>query len=373
MTRQSLSFGKIFGIAIGVDLSWFLVMAMLTWTFAVGYYPVEFKNWPAAEYWIVGGVTAILLFGCVLLHELGHSFTALHYKIPVTGITLYIFGGISQISEEPKSAASEFWITIAGPAVSLGLAGIFGLLALVVTSLSPLLALVKYLAYANALLGLFNLIPGFPLDGGGVLMAIAWGITHNRHRSILIAAYAGRVVAYLLILLGAYQIIAGGLINGLWTAFIGWFLLDAARGQVQHERIKTLLAGHKASEAMNRSYTVIQADTTLQFLIDHHILGSSRRSFIVEEVDKVVGMLTLHQISEIPREKWPVTIVSQAMLSLDKLKQINPDSGLWDAIEEMDKDGVNQLPVMRDNLIEGMLTREDIISFIKRLQPGNGY
>ena len=369
MPRQSFSVGKIFGISVGVDLSWFLVMAMLTWTFAVGYYPAEFRNWPAAEYWIVGGVTAILLFGCVLLHELGHSFMALHFNIPVKGITLFIFGGISQIGEEPESASSAFWITIAGPAVSLGLAGVFGLLAQVVTGVTPLLALLKYLAYANALLGIFNLIPGFPLDGGGVLMAIAWGITHNRHRSILIAANVGRVVAYLLILLGVYQMMTGSLFNGLWTAFIGWFLLDASGGQVQHEKIKTLLAGHKASEAMNRSYTAIQADTTLQFLIDHHILGGSRRSFIVEDVGQVVGMLTLHQISEIPREKWPETTVFQAMLPLDRLKQINPDTGLWDAIEEMDQDGVNQLPVMSDGRIEGMLTREDIISFIRRLQP----
>jgi Zn-dependent protease/predicted transcriptional regulator len=373
MNRQSLSLGKVFGISLSVDLSWFLVMAMLTWTFAVGYYPSEFKNWPLAEYWITGGVTAVLLFGCVLLHELGHSFTALRFKIPVKGITLYIFGGISQISEEPKNAASEFWITIAGPAVSLVLAGVFTLLAPFLTGLLPVLAVVKYLAYANLLLGLFNLIPGFPLDGGGVLMAIVWGITRNRHRSILVAAYAGRVVAYLLILLGAYMMFAGGLVNGLWTAFMGWFLLDASGGQVQHEKVRTLLAGHQVFEAMNRAYTTIQADTTLQFLIDHQILGGSRRSFIVVEGSQVVGLLTLHQVSAIPREKWAETIASQAMLPLDKLKQINPDTGLWDAIEEMDQDGVNQLPVMRAGQIEGMLTREDIISFLRRLEPGNPY
>ena len=367
MVRKSLSLGKLFGISVNVDLSWFLVVALLTWSFSVSYYPAEFPNWPTLEYWLIGAVTALLLFGCVLLHEFGHSFTALHFKIPVTGITLYIFGGISRISEEPQSAISEFWITIAGPAVSLALAGFFALLAPVVTYLLPLLAVVKYLAYANLLLALFNLIPGFPLDGGGVLMAVVWGITRNRHRAILIASYVGRIVAYLLILLGLVQLYSGGIFNGIWTAFIGWFLLDASSGQVQNEKLKITLQGHPASEAMSRSYTAVEPDTTLQFLIDQHILSGSRRSFFVEDHGRVIGMLTLHQVSGIARAKLPVTTVAQVMLPLDKLKQIHPDTGLWDAIEQMDQAGVNQLPVLTDERIVGVLTREDILSFLKHL------
>jgi Zn-dependent protease len=368
MNKNTISIGRISGIPVGIDYSWFLIFVLFTWSFATGYYPAEFKNWSAAEYWVVGAVTTVILFASVLLHELGHSWVSLRYKIPVRNITLYIFGGISQISSEPASALSEFWITIAGPMVSFGLAGIFALLTIIVTGFTPLLALFKYLAYINLVLGVFNLIPGFPLDGGGVLMAIVWGITHNRHRAILFASIAGNVFAYLFIFYGVFQIFGGNLMGGLWTAFIGWFLLSASQGQLQHERIKGLLSGHRAFEAMSRSYTVIQSDTTLQYLVDHHILGNSRRSFIVEKVGQVIGLLTLHHLKDIPKDQWSTTTAAQAMIPTLQLKQIGLDTELWDAVEEMDRDGVNQLPVMAAGQIQGMLTREDVISYLRKLQ-----
>ena len=286
-------------------------------------------------------------------------------------ITLYIFGGISQISSEPTSALSEFWITITGPIVSFVLAGIFALLTIFISGFAPLLALFKYLAYINLILGAFNLIPGYPLDGGGVLMAIVWGTTHDRHRAILFASVTGTVFAYLFIFLGVFQIFGGDLLNGLWTAFIGWFLLNASRGQVQQEKIKGLLSGHKASEAMSRDYTSIQSDTTLQYLVDDHILGGSRRSFIVEKAGQVIGLLTLHHLKDIAKDQWSTTTAAQAMIPASQLKRIGLDTGLWDAIQEMDRDGVNQLPVMADSQIQGMLTREDVISYLRTIQePG---
>jgi Zn-dependent protease/CBS domain-containing protein len=367
MNKNSIRLGQIFGIPVGVDYSWFLVLILFTWTFATSYYPAEFTNWSTAEYWVVGAVTALMLFASVLLHELGHSWVALRYKIPVRSITLYIFGGISQISSEPVSAISEFWITITGPIVSFALAGIFSLLSLLVSGFAPLLGLFKYLAYINLVLGVFNLIPGFPLDGGGVLMAIVWGITHNRHRAILFASIAGNVFAYLFIFLGVFQILSGNIINGLWIAFIGWFILSASRGQLQQEKIKGLLSGHKASEAMSRNYTIIESGTTLQVLVDEHILGSSRRSFIVEEAEKVVGMLTLHHLKDVPKDQWSNTTAAQVMIPTSQLKQILPDTGLWDAIQEMDRDGVNQLPVMEADQLQGVLTREDVLSYLRNL------
>lgn len=368
MNKKSIILGKIFGIPVGVDYSWFLILALFTWTFATGYFPAEFKNWPTVEYWIVGAIAALMLFASVLLHELGHSWVSLRYKIPVQGITLYIFGGISQISSEPTSAWSEFWITIAGPLVSFALAGIFALLTLIVSGITPVLALFKYLAYINLVLGAFNLIPGFPLDGGGVLMAIVWGITHNRHRAVLFASITGSVFAYLFIFYGVLLMFGGNLVNGIWLAFIGWFLLSASGSQGQQERIKELMVGHKVSEAMSRNYTIIQADTTLQYLVDTHIFGGSRRSFIVEQAGQVIGMLTLHHLKDIPKDQWPTTTAIQAMLPVGQLKQIGLDTELWAGIEEMDRDGVNQLPVMEEGQIQGMLTREDVISFLRRIQ-----
>ena len=367
MNNQSFPIGKVFGIPLRIDYSWFLIFALITWTLATGYFPAEFKSWPVAEYWIVGLVTAAVFFASVLLHELGHSLVARRYNITVNSITLLIFGGVSEIKTEPASALSEFWISISGPVVSLLLAGIFYLLALVFTAVDPLLALTKYLAYINLLLGAFNLIPGFPLDGGGVLMSIVWGITHKRHVGLLVAASVGSFFAYAFIVLGAYQVLNGGFLDGLWTVFIGWFLLSASGGEVRREKIKSSLLGHRVSEAMSLGYTNIPADTTLQYLVDEHILGGSRRSFVIKKGDAVVGLLTMHALQSVPKEKWAATTVDQVMIPTSQIKQIGPNTELWEAIEEMDRDGVNQLPVMLDGQIQGMLTREDVISYIRQM------
>jgi len=348
-----------------LDYSWFLVFILLTWTLAVSYYPTEFKNWPVVEYWLVGAVTAIMLFVSVLLHELGHSVIALRYKIPVRSITLFIFGGVAQIGAEPPSAMAEFWIAIAGPVVSFSLALIFGLLQLTLTPLAPLLALVKYLAYINAALGLFNLIPGFPLDGGRVFRAIVWGITKSLYRATVIAGNVGRFIGFLFIFYGVWQMFGGNFINGLWIAFIGWFLESAAVAQIQQQRIQDLLTGHRVSEVMSRAYTAISADTTLQQLIDHHILSSGRRSFIVERDEEAIGLLTVHHIKEIPREQWKTTTAAQAMTPVANLKRIQPDTEIWTAVQEMDRNGVNQLPVMTNGHCLGMLSREDLIDFMR--------
>jgi Zn-dependent protease/CBS domain-containing protein len=368
MNRHTIPLGSILGIPIGVDYSWFLIFGLITWTMAVGYYPAEFKNWPTVQYWIVAAATAIMLFVCVLLHELGHSMVAMRYRIRVRSITLFLFGGISQIETEPTSAMAQFWISIAGPAVSFALAAVFFLLRPVLADVAPLFALGKYLIYINIALGVFNLIPGFPLDGGGVFRAIVWGITRNPRRATLLAANLGRIIAYLFIILGVWQIFAGNFLDGLWIAFIGWFLENAARGQVHQMALHDILAGHKVSQAMNRQYTAVPAGTTLQRLVDDHILAGGRRSFVVEKSKKAVGLLTLHHVKEIPRAKWPTTTSAQAMTPIEQTKRVQPDAELWTALEEMDRDGVNQLPVMADGQIQGMLTREDVITFLRTLQ-----
>jgi Zn-dependent protease/CBS domain-containing protein len=368
MNRYTIPLGRILGIPIGLDYSWFLIFGLITWTMAVGYYPAEFKNWPTVQYWIVAAVTAIMLFVSVLLHELGHSVVAMHYKIRVRSITLFIFGGISQIGTEPTTAMAQFWISIAGPAVSFALAIFFFLLPPVFTDVVPLLALAKYLVYINLMIGLFNMIPGFPLDGGGVFRAVVWGITHNSRRAALIAANLGRFIAYLFIFFGVWQMFGGNFINGMWIAFIGWFLESAARGQVQQLALHDRLAGHKVSQAMNRQYTAIPADTTLQRLVDDHILGSGRRSFVVKRSNEAVGLLTLHHVKGVLRSEWPTTTSAQVMIPIEQTKRVKPDAELWTALEEMDRDGVNQLPVMVDGRIQGMLSREDIISYLRTLR-----
>jgi Zn-dependent protease/CBS domain-containing protein len=367
MNRSTISLGRILGIPIGLDYSWFLIFALLTWSLATSYYPAEFKNWSVTQYWIVGGVTVILMFGSVLLHELGHSVVALRYKIPVRNITLFIFGGVAQIGAEPPSAIAEFWIAIAGPITSFTLALLFGLLQPVVSAFAPVLALAKYLAYINGTLGLFNLIPGFPLDGGRVFRAVVWSITHNLNRATVIAANLGRFIAYLFIIAGVWQMLSGNFGNGLWITFIGWFLETAATSQIKQKTIQDLLAGHYVADTMRRDYTSILPNTTLKQLINEHILGSGRRSLVVKQNERVVGLLTLHNVKAIPSSDWSTTTAAQVMIPVTQMKRINPDAELTDALGEMDREGVNQLPVMADDQILGVLGRDDVISFLRTL------
>jgi Zn-dependent protease/CBS domain-containing protein len=368
MNRQGISLGRVLGIPIVLDYSWFLIFALVAWTLASGYFPSEFTNWPTAEYWLVGIATAIIFFLSVVLHELGHSIVAKHYGIPVSSIKLFIFGGVSQIETEPPSARAEFLMAVVGPLVSFALAGVFAGLGVAFASVAPLMALAKYLAYINGALGLFNLIPGFPLDGGRVFRAIVWGITNNLRRATAIAANLGRFIGFLFILFGVYQVFTGTLTNGLWIGFIGWFLESAAVSQVQQQKVHDLLAGRRVSQAMSTNYTSIPLDVTLQTLVDRHVLGNGQRSFVVKEGDKVAGLLTLHDIKELPRAEWPGTTAAQAMIPVAQVQRIQPDEELWAAIEEMQRDGVNQLPVMTDGHIEGMLRREDIIGYLRNVQ-----
>ena len=366
--RHNIPLGRALGIPVGLDYSWFVIFALLTWMLASSYYPAEFKDWTPILYWFMGAVTAIMLFVSVLLHELGHSVVALWYRIPVRSITLFLFGGVAQIGADPPSATAEFHIAIAGPLVSMVLAALFYAAQPLVAGMEPLLGLAKYLTYINLALLLFNLIPGYPLDGGRVFRAIVWTLTGNMHRATLIAAKVGRFFAFLFIFAGVWQMFSGNFGGGLWVAFIGWFLDNAASVQVQQVMFQGLLAGHTVSQAISAHCAAVPADLTIQKLVNVHILGSGRRCFLVNRGDNTVGLITLHRIKGVPRSDWTTTSVAQVMLPLEQIKRIDADTALWTALEKMDRDGVNQLPVTRDNHVIGMLSREDVITYIGTLK-----
>jgi Zn-dependent protease/CBS domain-containing protein len=368
MTQHNIPLGKILGIQIGLDYSWFVIFALLTWMLADSYYPDEFKNWSPLLYWLTGAVTAIMLFVSVLLHELGHSVIALRYKVPVRSITLFLFGGVAQVGAEPPSAVAELLIAIAGPFVSLVLAVFFYAVQPAVSGVEPLLGLTKYLAYINMALVLFNLIPGYPLDGGRVFRAIVWAITGSMNRSTVIAANVGRFCALLLIFTGTFQMFSGNLGGGLWIALIGWFLDNAASVQIQQVTLRGLLTGHRVSQAMSTRYAVVPETLTLRQLVDEQILGSGQRCFLVNRGDETLGLITLHRVKEVPRQKWATTSAADVMLPFEQLKCADPDTELWSALQNMDRDGVNQMPVVRAQRVVGMLSRDDAITFLRTLQ-----
>jgi len=283
-----------------------------------------------------------------------------------------MFGGVSQIAGEPPSATAEFLIAVVGPLTSFALAAFFFFLEPLLVNITPALGVAKYLALINGMLGLFNLIPGFPLDGGRVFRAIVWGVSKNFRQATLIAASTGRFFGFLFVIVGVWQALRGNVGNGLWTAFIGWFLESAAGAQVQQQMVQGLLVGHKVSEVMGNACTPVPGDTSLQEVVDQEVLTHGRRCFLVDQGGRVVGLLTLHNMKEIPRPSWTTTTAAQAMIPLEKLSSVDPNSELWTAMEKMGRDGINQMPVMLGNNLVGMLSRGDIVKYLRTLQQVGG-
>ncbi|MGA9061841.1 MAG: site-2 protease family protein [Terracidiphilus sp.] len=373
MSRHGIPIGRLFGISIDLDYSWFLIVGFLAWILAVSYYPAEFPGWTVGEYWTMGAVTAIMLFVSVLIHELAHSLVAQHFGIPVPRITLFLFGGVSQIAAESSDPATEFWIALVGPITSFALAAFCWEVEPFVAGSQPLFALAEYLALINLILAIFNLIPGAPLDGGRVLRAILWRISQNEHKATIAAALSGRFFGFLLIFFGIWHIFSGDLFGGLWIAFIGWFLESAAGSELHQETLKNLLGAHKVADAMQRNIAQVPGDVSLQGLAERTGLPSNGRSVIVTSPQGAVGVVTLSGIRSVAHEAWPSTMVAQAMTPLQAMSTIRPDAILWSALERMGRNGLDQLPVADGNAIVGMLSREDILHYLSVLKSFQGW
>lgn len=373
MSRHGVPLGRLFGISIDLDYSWFLIVALLTWMLAASYYPTEFPGWSEAAYWGIGFVTAILLFVSVLVHELAHSLVAKHYGIPVPRITLFLFGGVSQIATEPPNAGTEFWIAIAGPLTSLAIWALCWEIEPAFAGQQLAFALLDYLALLNLILALFNLIPGFPLDGGRVFRAAVWKATKNYHRATVVAGISGRFFGFLLIFFGVWQAVTGDIAGGIWIAVIGWFLESAAGSQLQQESVKSMLGDHKVADAMQRDFPHITGDISVQEVVENYLVRSNAHAVVVTAPDGTIGVLTLATIHHISREMWPFTMASQAMTPLPVAETTRPNAILWSALEKMGRGGVNQLPVVDDGGVVGMLSREDILHYLSVLQHFQGW
>lgn len=368
MLRGAIKLFTIRGIEVRADYTWFIILILTTWSFAFQAYPSQFPA-TTAVYLLLGVMTSLLMFTSVLLHELAHSFVALSRGINVPRITLFIFGAAAQIETEPKKAPDEFVMALAGPAVSVLLAVVFGLLYFLfdgwAAEIPALSALFYWLAYINAFLALFNLVPGFPLDGGRVLRSLIWGATRDAGRATRIASLVGRIVAFLFIFGGIMLAFAGNVFNGIWLAFIGWFLLSAATQSSRQQALKDLLAGHTAAEVMWRDCPFIDARTSVADLVYHQIMRTGRRCFPVLDGGHVAGIVTIHNIQAVPDADWPTTPVSAIMSRAENLKAVEPGTPLARVMELVGADGVNQVPVVQDGKFLGMVTRESIMSFLQ--------
>src|SRR6266571_537755 len=362
----SFRIGKIAGIDIDINVSWIIILVLLTVSLATGWFPQLYPGWSTATYWVVGFISALLLFVSVLLHELAHSFVARRRGLPVKNITLFIFGGVSNIEREPTSPGVEFQMAFVGPLTSLLIGAVCFLLQLPLRgSNSPLEGILFYLAVTNVLLGIFNLIPGFPLDGGRVLRSIIWKISGSMRQATRVASMTGQVIAYLFILLGIWLFFAGSILNGIWIGFIGWFLLNAAQSANSQVMLASVFNSVTVSEVMNPKPTTVPADISLQQLVDAYFLPGGLRYALVMQADHLVGLITLSDIRHIPREQWRQVPVSNAMIPLSRLHVVTPQQSLSDVLPLMAGRDVNQLPVVQNDALVGIVSRDAIVHYLE--------
>jgi Zn-dependent protease/predicted transcriptional regulator len=364
---SGVKIGSLRGIPIYLHASWFLIFFLIVLSLA-SQFRSEHPQWSSTQQWTLGVLASVLFFASVVFHEMGHSVVALHYRIPVLSITLFIFGGLARIGREPESAKQEFNIAVAGPLASFALAGGFYLLERSLMTGSMLFAAAQLLAATNFVLGLFNLVPAFPLDGGRILRAIAWGLSGDFSKATRFAARGGQMLAYLMILIGIWEALNHNLVRGIWMAFIGFFLLSAAQESYAQVAIRSSLQGILAGDVMSQELPTVQRSASLEDYV-HDVLRTGRRFHLVMNGDDLVGVITLHAASGFPHEEWANTSVQAAMMPREKIHWALPEEPVTSLLERMQKEDINQMPVMRDGHVVGLISRDTILRVLQtRLQ-----
>jgi Zn-dependent protease/predicted transcriptional regulator len=384
--RSGFSIGRLFGIRIYIDWSWILIFLLVTWNLAGGVFPRLHPEWSLALNLGISLLASLLFFASVLAHELAHSLMAIARGIPVRRITLFIFGGVSDIEREPPSPGTEFLIAVVGPLTSLALGALFlflgraGLTAAgiiqdplgLLARLDPLSTLLLWLGPVNLILGIFNLIPGFPLDGGRVLRSILWAMTDNLRRATRWATLVGQLVAWLFILAGiamAFGVripfLGTGLVSGLWLAFIGWFLNNAAAQSYQQVVVSDLLEGVRVSRLMRNAVPTVDPGLPVSALVYDQIIGGDDRSFPVVKDDQLVGLVCIEDVRKIPRSEWESTPVTQIMTPAEQLDIVAPQEDATAALQKLARRDVSQMPVVQNGRLVGILRRRDILRWLE--------
>ena len=392
-------FGRIFGIDLAFDVSWFLILLLIVWNLCsvFGYWH---PAWPLATVVLVALIAAVLFFGSVVVHELAHSLVARAYGIPVRSITLFLFGGVSNIERDPDSPKVELLMAIVGPLVSLVLGLFFSMLAaasmrgdigstpidlsqsptLLFSQLGPASTLLAWLGPINILVGLFNLIPGFPLDGGRVLRAILWSVTGDLQRATRWATQVGQVFGWLLILLGVAMSFGArlpffgtGFVSGLWLMFIGWFLSNAARQSYRGVVVHELLHGIPVSRLMRPTSVGIPAELPESSLVNDWFTKTEERALAVIHDGALIGLVCIGDVRKLAMESWSTTPVSDIMTPLPRLVSVSPTEDASGALLKLGRLDVGQLPVVnKDGQLVGMLVQSDVLRWLDLHRDARG-
>ncbi|QBQ55482.1 site-2 protease family protein [Nitrosococcus wardiae] len=383
---SGIRIGRIAGINIYLDWSLSIIFLLLTFSLAMGVFPRWHPDWTPGVTWGTAVAAAILFLASVFTHELSHALVGRAYGVEIKRITLFIFGGIAQLEKEPGAWRAELWMAIAGPITSLLLGLIFLFLAGLTAgplevepenpaelfaALSPLSTLLLWLGPVNIILGLFNLVPGFPLDGGRVLRAIMWGITGNLRQATRWASGAGQAFAWMLIIAGfammlGFQVpfFGTGLVGGLWLAFIGWFLNNAALVSYRQLLVREVLEDVPVSQIMQTDFIKVTPEMQVSTFVDEHLMRTDQRAFPVEENNRLAGMVCLPDVRKISREVWTSTTIRDIMTPASEIALISPEKDAAEALFTLAHRNVNQLPVVERDRIRGLIRREDLLKWL---------
>lgn len=380
--ENNLRLGRLFGIEVAVNWSLVFIFLLIAWSLALGVFAPMHPTWSPLFIWGIAIIGTGLFFASILAHELAHSLVARAFGLPVRSITLWLFGGVSSIGREPPSPKVEFLMAIVGPATSIVLGFLFIGLAALGTGglpdpgdlgvLGPVSTLALWLGSINILLGLFNMVPGFPLDGGRVLRSIFWAMTDNLNKATQWASWAGQGVAWILILIGLAMIFGirvpifgTGLIGGLWLILIGWFLHSAAVQSYRQIVVQGALQGVPVGRLMESRVATVPPNLPVSSLVHEYIMGTSERAFPVVQDDQLVGIVSLEDVRRVPREDWDLTSVRQIMTPQAQLTTATPDEDANEAMEDLATHDVNQVPVVKDGHLVGILRRSDIMRWLQ--------
>ncbi|MGE5249793.1 MAG: site-2 protease family protein [Bacteroidota bacterium] len=389
---SGFSLGKIFGIHIQIDWSWLLIFALVSWSLSTTFAQLH-PGWAASTQWMLALAGALLFFASVLAHELSHSLMARARGVPVRNITLFLFGGVSNIQKEPASPASELLVAIVGPLTSFVLGVLFLILgvgkvalsdithpAAMLSQLAPLNTLFLWLGSVNIILAVFNMLPGFPLDGGRVLRSVLWAATDNLPTATRWASWVGQGLAWGLILAGVAMLfgvrvpfLGSGLFNGIWIIFIGWFLRSAAAQTYRKVAIQDMLEDVPVKNLMYSEVPSAPAGITVESLVDDYAMHTDNRAFMVFDAGRMIGMVTLDDVEKIPPEKRAATLVRDIMTPSRELIVVAPEEKASDALNRLENQDLRQLPVVTGDRIVGMLRQKDILRWLelhKRGFPG---
>lgn len=359
---------RVLGIDILVDYSWFIIFFLVTWSLVSGYFPMSYPMLPAASHWVMGLVSSLCLFGSVLLHELCHSYVANKFGQGIHRIRLFIFGGVAELTHEPDDPVMEFDIAIAGPVCSLTLHFIFAILAYAVGS-APSVLIYKgvflFLSYVNGALAIFNLIPGFPLDGGRILRSILWKRTGNIKKATRTASTIGKYFALVLIILGFVQIFKGDLVGGLWYVFIGMFLQNAAAMSYENVVMKDVLGRVLVQDVMVKDLVVIPGETAIDRVVEDYFFRHRFDSFPVQTNGVIDKVVTRDDIKRVPKERWPSLTAAACAHPVPRDLTIRPTDMILSALQRMAEHEFTQFFVVEDGSIIGVISRHDVTKLLK--------